>query len=150
MLPLILIAALLTAVVSGVFGMAGGLMLMGALAFLLPVEPALALHGLIQSVANGARAAFLWRYLDWRIFGIFVAGAAVATAGVAGLAVVLPKAWLFVVLGLVPVLAWVPKRRLNLDAAKPIHGCRHRKRNRAGGAVPTRWPTSGIVTSCRC
>ncbi len=121
MLPLILLAAFLTAIVSGVFGMAGGLMLMGALAFLLPVEPALALHGLIQSVANGSRAALLWRFVDGRVLAIYVGGAAAAVAVVVSLAIVLPKAWLFVVLGLTPALAWVPKKRLNLDAARPAH-----------------------------
>jgi len=44
MLPLILLLALVTAFVSGIFGAAGGLMLMGALAFLLPVNQSLALR----------------------------------------------------------------------------------------------------------
>ena len=45
---LIVIAAFLTSILSGVFGMAGGLIFMGLLAWLLPAAVALALHGVIQ------------------------------------------------------------------------------------------------------
>ena len=45
-----------TAFLSGIFGMAGGLVLMGLLAWLLPVTTALALHGTIQFASNIWRA----------------------------------------------------------------------------------------------
>ena len=45
-----------TSVVSGVFGMAGGLVLLGSLLALLPVATAIAVQGAIQTVANGSRA----------------------------------------------------------------------------------------------
>lgn len=52
-LPLIAFA---TALLSGIFGMAGGLVLMGALALLLPISAAFVTHGIIQTIANGWRA----------------------------------------------------------------------------------------------
>ena len=48
--------AFLTATLSGVFGMAGGHVLMGALAFVLPVQAAFVTHGVLQLVSNGWRA----------------------------------------------------------------------------------------------
>ena len=54
---LIILAAFGTAFLSGIFGMAGGLLLMGILAFLLPVSAAFVTHGILQLVANGWRAA---------------------------------------------------------------------------------------------
>ena len=50
---LLLITAFFTATLSGIFGMAGGLLLMGALALVLPVQAAFVTHGLLQLVANG-------------------------------------------------------------------------------------------------
>ena len=49
-----------TAFLSGIFGMAGGLILMGVLLALMPVPAAMMLHGVTQLASNGWRA-FLWR-----------------------------------------------------------------------------------------
>jgi len=69
-----------TAVLSGVFGMAGGILLMGAYVALLPVAAAMVLHGATQLFANALRAAILWRHVYWRGLNVYVAGAA-ATFG---------------------------------------------------------------------
>ncbi len=115
----ILAAAFVTSVVSGVFGMAGGLMLMGALALALPVSAALVTHGLIQMAANGWRAVLHRKHLQWRIVGLYVVGA-VAAAGVVALIAYAPsKPLLYLLLGLVPGLTWLPKQVLRLDAARP-------------------------------
>ena len=50
---IILLATIATAMLSAVFGMAGGLILMGVLAALLPVASAMVVHGAVQSVSNG-------------------------------------------------------------------------------------------------
>jgi uncharacterized membrane protein YfcA len=54
-----------TSIVSGVMGMAGGMLLLTAM--LLRLEPAVAIpvHGIVQLVANGSRAFFLRRHIDW-------------------------------------------------------------------------------------
>ena len=57
----ILVAALVTATISGVFGMAGGLILMGVLTTYLPVASAMVLHGFIQIISNASRAFLLRR-----------------------------------------------------------------------------------------
>lgn len=57
-LVLALVAA--TSFVSGVFGVAGGLILMGGLVYVLPVSQAMILHGLAQFVSNAVRV-IVWR-----------------------------------------------------------------------------------------
>jgi len=119
--PIILVAALVTAIISGIFGMAGGLILMGVLVLLLPVSAAMVTHGAIQSVSNGWRA-ILWRkFIDWRVLGIYLVGAFAAFGLLIGFAFEVSKPWLFIALGLVPTLIWIPKRHLNLDARRPSH-----------------------------
>ena len=115
----ILVVALITSTVSGVFGMAGGLMLMGALALVLPVSAALVTHGLIQLVANGWRAVLHRQHLQWRIVGLYALGSAAVATVVAFISYVPSKPVLYLLLGLVPGLTWLPRRILALDAAKP-------------------------------
>lgn len=90
---------LCTSVVSGIFGMAGGLILMLILALWLPVPAAMVLHGVTQFFSNGWRA-WLWRrWIDWRIVGLYILGALPATA--------LPL-----------IVAYVPDRKAD-DADRP-------------------------------
>jgi uncharacterized membrane protein YfcA len=117
---LIILLAFATALVSGVFGMAGGLVLMGALGFLMSVPEAMTLHGLIQAASNGSRAAFLVRHVQWRILGLYVAGSLVVGAALAGVAYAPSKAALYLLLGAVPLVTWLPKERLHLDASRPL------------------------------
>lgn len=120
-LPLILIATLVTAFISGVFGMAGGLILMGVLALLLPVSAAMVVHGAVQSVSNGWRAILHLKWIDWRILGIYLFGSAAAAALLVFATFQLSKPWLFVILGLVPAVIWLPKRWVHFDASRPHH-----------------------------
>jgi uncharacterized membrane protein YfcA len=117
----LLAVAFATAVLSGVFGMAGGLVLMGALAMALPVSAALVTHGLLQIAANGWRAALHRKHLQWRIVGLYAAGAAVAGGTVALLSYTPSRPLLYLLLGLVPWVNWLPRRIVELDAAKPPH-----------------------------
>lgn len=117
----LLFAAFATATLSGVFGMAGGLVLMGALAMVLPVSAAFVTHGVMQLVANGWRAVLHRKHVRWDIVGFYAAAAAVAAVGVALAAVTPSKPVLYLLLGLVPGLAWLPQARVRLDAAKPAH-----------------------------
>ncbi len=115
----LIVAAFVTAAISGVFGMAGGLMLKGALALILPVSATFVVHGLLQLVANGWRAILHRRHVDWRIVGVFAMGAFAAGGVMAFIALEPTKATLFLLMGLAPLLVWIPPAWLKLDAAKP-------------------------------
>ena len=62
---LIIVAAGLCAVISGLFGMAGGLVFMGIIASLMSVSAAMVVHGVVQSVSNGSRSAILKAHIRW-------------------------------------------------------------------------------------
>lgn len=117
----LLAAAFATATLSGVFGMAGGLVLMGALALVLPVSAAFVTHGLLQAVANGWRAILHRKHVRWDIVAWYGLAAAAAAGVVALIALAPSKPLLFLLMGLVPALVWLPERALKLDAAKPVH-----------------------------
>jgi uncharacterized protein len=112
--------AFATATLSGVFGMAGGLVLMGALALVLPVQAAFVTHGVLQLVANGWRAVLHRRHVRWDIVGWYALASLIAGVVVSLLAMAPSKPLLFLLLGLVPWLTWLPQRWINLDAAKPV------------------------------
>lgn len=111
--------AFVTATLSGVFGMAGGLVLMGALAFVLPVQAAFVSHGILQLVANGWRSILHRKHVRWDIVGWYALASLIAGLIVAGLSFAPSKPLLFLLLGLVPFLTWLPQSWINLDAAKP-------------------------------
>src|SRR5271169_4840911 len=67
-----------TAFLSGLFGMAGGLILIGVLLALMPLPTAMVLHAITQMASNGWRA-FLWRaHIRWRPVSVYLIGCAIA------------------------------------------------------------------------
>ncbi|MCR9080510.1 MAG: sulfite exporter TauE/SafE family protein [Hyphomonadaceae bacterium] len=118
---IILATTLVTSFISGIFGMAGGIILMAVLVALVSVAMAMIIHGAIQMFANGFRAFLLRDAIDWRVFGLYCIG---ATAGVAALFFVSwtpDKRALYLLLGLTPMLVWLPKERLHLDIQRREH-----------------------------
>ena len=117
----IVFLAFVTATLSGVFGMAGGLVLMGGLALVLPVSAAFVTHGLLQLVANGWRAVLHARHVRWAIVGSYALASLAAGVVVALLSFTPSKPLLFLLLGLVPGILWLPQGAFRLDAARPGH-----------------------------
>ncbi len=118
----ILVMVLVTAAISGVFGMAGGLMLMGGLVLLLPVNIALALHGVIQVTSNGWRVLLHFKHVAWRAVVWFALGALVAMGLFSLIAFTPSRVIVYLALGALPLLVWLPERWVNLDASRPMHG----------------------------
>jgi len=118
---LIIFTAGLCAVISGLFGMAGGLVFMGIIASLMSVSAAMIVHGVVQSVSNGLRSTILREHIRWDILGWQLLGALPAILLMLWVAFTPNKAQLFLVLGLLPLLLWLPKGLLAGDAKKPAH-----------------------------
>ncbi|HJT12942.1 MAG TPA: sulfite exporter TauE/SafE family protein, partial [Dongiaceae bacterium] len=76
MIGAIAAAALATSFLSGIFGMIGGLVLMGVLLLFLPVPAAMTLHAITQMTANGWRAVVWHRHILWRILPGYLVGSA--------------------------------------------------------------------------
>lgn len=117
---IILGATLITSAISGVFGMAGGLILMGVLASYVPVATAMVLHGFIQLVSNFSRAAFLAKHIAWVLIGRYALGIGGA------LLVLLMISWrptqvmVFIMLGMTAMLVWIPKRVVDINVERPM------------------------------
>ena len=120
-IALILFAALITATISGIFGMAGGLIFMGVIASFMGVAEAMVVHGAVQSISNSYRAYLLKGHVRWDIFLKICIGALPALALLLLLHYVPSKGVLFMALGLLPILLWLPKHWITLDAQKSHH-----------------------------
>ena len=115
----ILVSVLVTAVLSGVLGMAGGLVLMGVLVLLLPVATAMIVHGAVQAASNGARCLFLRKHVQWGIVPPYAAGAAVVVAGFAAATLVPEPGVVLMLVGALPWLARATPRFAALDIRRP-------------------------------
>ena len=119
------VSALVTSFISGILGMAGGMILMGILLALMPLPAAMMLHGITQLASNGWRA-LLWRSsVDWPVFRGYCYGALVAVALFALVQLVVSKPVALIVLGLTPIVTlWLPKRlELNVERRGHPFGC---------------------------
>jgi uncharacterized membrane protein YfcA len=108
---LVTVVAFATSVISGVFGMAGGMILMGVYAAALPVQVAMILHGVTQLFANGFRAFLLRDRIYTASLLWYALGALLAFGFFTWLALVVARPVLFLLLGGIPLaLSIVPKR----------------------------------------
>ncbi|HET7096374.1 MAG TPA: TSUP family transporter [Casimicrobiaceae bacterium] len=111
-----------TSFLSGIFGMAGGMLLMGLLLAVMPIAAAMALHGITQMTSNGWRA-IVWRaHVRWRIVACFAAGSIAAAAAFAAFAAPPTKGVALLILGLTPFIGLALPSRLRLNVARPVHG----------------------------
>jgi uncharacterized membrane protein YfcA len=92
----------LSSFISGVFGLAGGMVLLGVLLVYFDVATGMVLFSIIQLAANGWRALHWRRFVLWPIFYGYVAGAVLAFAAMRYVAYVPNKAMVYILLGLMP------------------------------------------------
>ena len=94
-----------TAFLSGLFGMAGGMILIGVLLVLMPLPTAMVLHAITQMASNGWRA-FLWRaHIKWRPVSVYLIGCALALAVWSITRYVPDKPIALLLLGITPFMA---------------------------------------------
>lgn len=112
-------AVVVTSFISGVFGMAGGLILLGVFLAVLDVASAQALFGATQLSSNGWRAV-LWRgHIRWGLVARYLVGAGAAFAALRLVAVLPAKAWLYVGLGVTPFVVRALPPAFNFDILRP-------------------------------
>ena len=115
------VSALATSFISGILGMAGGMILMGILLAMMPVPAAMMLHGITQLASNGWRA-FMWRQnVDWRVFRGYALGALGATAAFALLQLVVSKAAALIAMGFTPFVSLMLPEKLHLNVERRGH-----------------------------
>jgi uncharacterized membrane protein YfcA len=125
--PLLLIATLSltmlgTAFLSGIFGMAGGMILIGVLLALLPLPEAMVLHGVTQMASNGWRAALWIRYVRWGSVAPYVLGG-LAALGLWSLSRYVPsKPAAMLLLGVTPFLARLMPKSVRPNPESMVQG----------------------------
>src|SRR5258708_3421742 len=99
------VVAVVTSFISGIFGMAGGMLLIGFLLLMLPVPVAMVFHGVIQIAANSWRS-YLWRrHINWAVVLEFGLGSVFSLVVFSSLAFVPPKWVVLMAVGLTPFIA---------------------------------------------
>ena len=122
---IVLAAVLATSILSGIVGMAGGMILMAVLTLLASVPAAMMLHGVTQTGSNGSRAWFLREHIRWRVLPPYLLGAAVCVAGFGLLAFVPDRSIVLILVGLFPWLGRVMPaiERLDVERTGPAIAC---------------------------
>ena len=117
---LVTLSAFATSVLSGIVGMAGGMVLLVILVTVLPVSSAMVLHAATQLTANGSRAFMLKAHILWRLLPLYLLGAGTAIAVATYLIIVPEPAWVLILIG---VFAWAGRWSQSLQGlniAKPL------------------------------
>ena len=113
------LSILATSFLSGIFGMAGGLILLGICLAMLDVAPAMVLHGATQTAANGWRA-ILWRqHIAWPIVWRYALAALAVYLAMRSIAFLPDKAVVYLCLGLMPFASDLLPKRLTPDIQRP-------------------------------
>ncbi len=120
-LAVLAVSALVTSFISGILGMAGGMILMGILLAMLPLPAAMMLHGITQLASNGWRA-LLWRQaVVWRVLRGYALGALAALALFWAVHLVVSKPVALIVLGLTPFVGFALPAKLALNVERRGH-----------------------------
>ncbi|HMI93391.1 MAG TPA: TSUP family transporter [Polyangiales bacterium] len=115
------IAVFATSALSGVFGMAGGMLLLLLLTARMPLADAMVLHGSAQLVANGVRAALLARHVRYDLVLRYVGAGVLAVALCGAFGIVVDAAFALILTGLVGCAEpWFA--RLRMPSIEQPHG----------------------------
>ena len=118
---LLILVTLLTSVISGLFSMAGGIVLMAVFGFFLSVPAAMVLHGVAQAFSNGSRIWLYREHIKWSVLAPYSAGAAVVLLTFASISFVPQPGLVFLLIGTFPFLTLLLPESLNLDMTrKPV------------------------------
>ena len=111
-----------TSFLSGLFGMAGGLVLIGVLLLVMPLPAAMMLHAVTQMASNAWRAV-LWRdHVRWRTAAAYVGGCLLALAVWSAISFVPSKSAALLCLGLTPFLVHLVPARFAPDTQSTAQG----------------------------
>ncbi|KAB2848901.1 MAG: TSUP family transporter [Hyphomicrobiaceae bacterium] len=108
-----------TSFLSGIFGMAGGLILLGVLLLAFDVAPAMVLFGTTQTAANGWRAILWRRYVHWPVIPPYLGGCLLVFALMRFVSFLPGKAFIYLAIGFIPLLTLNLPERFSIDILKP-------------------------------
>ena len=92
---------------------------LGIIAIFLGVSETMIVHGTVQSISNIYRAYLLRRHINWTILSYEILGAAPSIVLFTLMAFIPSKAFIYIALGLLPFLLWLPQGWMQGDATRP-------------------------------
>ena len=98
------VAIFLGSFISGVFNMAGGMILLGVLLVFFDVSTSMILFSILSTAGNFWRVATWWKHINWQIWFQYTLGAFIALFALRFIAFLPSKALVYFLLGLMP---WV-------------------------------------------
>ena len=105
----------LSSIISGIFGIAGGMLLMASLILLLPISSTMILHGFVQAAANCSRAFYLRSELHPRLILNYFWDSCLAMIFFIFVTIIPDKATILLLLGSFPLLVKLFSRFKVLD-----------------------------------
>lgn len=111
-----------TSFVSGIFGMAGGMILLGVLLAVLSLPEAMALHAITQMASNSWRGLLWVHYIRWQAAGLFLLGCALSFALWSIARYVPSKSLTLLLLGAAPFMIRLMPATLKPDPDRELHG----------------------------
>ena len=115
----IISGVLITSILSGILGMAGGMVLMGILVWVLPVQQAMMLHATSQFFANGSRAFIHREHLHITSIKYYLIGLALSFIIFCMITFLPDKIVVFTLLGIGPFIPLLLRGRIKFDFTKP-------------------------------
>lgn len=109
----------LTSLLSGVVGMAGGMVLLAVLMNLLKITDAMFLHGLVQAFSNGSRFLYTPHHMVWSVLPLYFLGTLTATLPFLALTVLPNKGVVLTVIGIVSLIGVNIPPKWGLDIRVP-------------------------------
>lgn len=120
-ITIIAASIVVTSFISGILGMAGGMILMGVLLAFLPLPQAMMLHGVTQMAANGWRA-WLWRQnVNWTVFRGTALGALIVLGMFSFIQLSASKPVAYLLLGATPFISFFLPQNLKFNVDKTGH-----------------------------
>ncbi len=129
----ILLSVLGTSILSGILGMAGGMILMAILVSTVSVAAAMMIHGAVQATANGSRAWFLRGHIQWHILPAYLLGSSTVLGIFTAITLVPNSAVILILVGSFPWLARLSPYLSGLDIKR----------------TPTAFACGGVVTAAQ-
>lgn len=107
---LLIVTAGFTSMMTAAMGIGGGLLLLAVMGQIVPLNALIPVHGLVQLGSNANRALMMRRHIDWRMAGLFAAGAIPGAILASMVVIQLPLVTIQLCIGLFILwLVWGPK-----------------------------------------
>jgi uncharacterized membrane protein YfcA len=78
---ILIISSILTAIISAVIGMGGGVLLLSIMTFFLPAQSLIPIHGVVQLISNSTRVFYLKAHVKWDYYKYFIIGLPLGAIG---------------------------------------------------------------------